>query len=112
MLQVQIIGPIRADTSEEEANGRKFFSFQPTSLQNELNQFRYDVLASLYWIPCTQEELAKRDFCLRFPAWFINIILLKLESQGLVVKRKDGVYKAIKGKAKKVLNQLGYEIDD
>ena len=79
---------------------------------SELLQYRYDVLASLYWIPCTLQELAQRDFCKNLPTWYIDEILLKLETLGLVVKRKDGVYKAVKGKAKKVLNQRGYEIDD
>lgn len=81
-------------------------------MSSELLQYRYDVLASLYWIPCTLQELAQRDFYKNLPTWYIDQILLKLESLGLVVKRKDGVYKAIKGKAKKVLNQRGYEIDD
>ena len=81
-------------------------------MRSELLQYRYDVLASLYWVPCKLKELSERDFCRNLPIWYIEEILLKLENLGLVVKRKDGVLRAIKGKAKKVLNQWGYEIDD
>ena len=31
-------------------------------MSSELLQYRYDVLASLYWIPCTLQELAKGIF--------------------------------------------------
>lgn len=81
-------------------------------MSSELLQYRYDVLASLYWMPCTLQELAQRDFCKNLPKWYIDEILLKLESLGLLVRRKDGVYKAIKGKARIELNKRGYEIDD
>lgn len=78
---------------------------------SELLQYRYDALASLYWSPCTIEELSKRDFCKTLPLWYINDILCKLEREGLIFERKDGVYKALKGKARIELNRRGYEID-
>lgn len=79
---------------------------------NELTQNKYDVLASLYWKPCTLRELEERDFCSKWPRWYIVSIVITLESKGLVREQKDGIYKAIKTKARYILNQLGYEIDD
>lgn len=81
-------------------------------MSSELLQYRYDVLASLYWIPCDDKELNGRDFCKHLPLWYIQDILRKLERDGLIIQRKDGVYKAIKGKARIELNKRGYEIDD
>lgn len=34
---------------------------------NELTQYRFDILASIYAIPCTIEELGQRDFCKKLP---------------------------------------------
>lgn len=79
---------------------------------NELTQNKYDVLASLYWMPCSLRDLAERDFCRNWPLWYIESVLVTLERKGLLKEQKDGIYKAIKTKARKILNQYGYEIDD
>ena len=78
---------------------------------NELLHYRYDALASLYWSPCSDKELNNRDFCKHLPLWYIQQILQTLERKGYVFMRKDGVWKAIKSKARKELNERGYEID-
>lgn len=80
-------------------------------MSNELVQYRYDALASLYWIPCTIKELNQRDFCKHLPEWYLRDILNRLKRDGLVIERKDGVWKALKGKARIELNKRGYEID-
>lgn len=79
---------------------------------HELLQHKYDILASLYWMPCSLKELEEREFCHDWPTWYIVSVLVNLERNGLVKEQKDGIYKAIKTKARKVLNQYGYEIDD
>lgn len=79
---------------------------------NELLQHKYDILASLYWMPCSLRELVDRDFCSHWPIWYIESVLVTLERKGLIKEQKDGIYKAIKTKARKLLNQYGYEIDD
>lgn len=79
---------------------------------SELLQNKYDVLASLYWMPCSLRELEERDFCSKWPRWYIVSIAITLETEGLLKEQKNGIYKAIKTKARKVLNQYGYEIDD
>lgn len=80
-------------------------------MSNELIQYRYDTLASLYWIPCTIKELNQRDFCSHLPEWYLSDILNRLKRDGLVIERKDGVWKAVKTKARPILNYYGYEID-
>lgn len=79
---------------------------------HELLQHKYDILASLYWMPCSLRELEERDFCSKWPRWYIVSIAITLEKEGLLKEQKNVIYKAIKTKARKVLNQYGYEIDD
>lgn len=79
---------------------------------NELLQHKYDVLASLYWKPCSLRELEERDFCSKWPRWYVTTVLTNLERKGLIKEQKNGIYKAIKTKARTLLNQYGYEIDD
>lgn len=79
---------------------------------HELLQHKYDILASLYWKPCLLRELRERDFCHNWPIWYLMSNLIALENEGLLKEQKNGIYKAIKTKARKVLNQYGYEIDD
>lgn len=81
-------------------------------MSNELIQYRYDTLASLYWIPCTIKELNQRDFCSHLPEWYLFDILNCLKRDGLVIERKDGVWKVVKGKTGIELKKRGYEIDD
>ena len=81
-------------------------------MSSELLEYKYDTLASLYWMPCTVEELSQRDFCKHLPLWYIHTILSGLERAGLLFQRKDGVYKARKIKARIELNKRGYGIDD
>lgn len=78
---------------------------------NELTQHRFDILASLYSIPCTIEELGQRDFCAKLPIWYVHAVLTSLERRGYVVKLKSGIYKAVKTKARHILNDYGYEVD-
>ena len=79
---------------------------------NELLQHKYDVLASLYWKPCSLEELVKRDFCSHWPIWYVTSVLANLERKELIKEQKNGIYRVFKTKARKILNQYGYEIDD
>lgn len=79
---------------------------------DELLQHKYDVLASLYWKPCSLRKLEERDFCSKWPRWYIVSIAITLEIEGLVKEQKNGIYKAIKTKARNLLNEYGYEIDD
>lgn len=79
---------------------------------NELLQHKYDILASLYWVPCSLRELEKREFCSKLPRWYIASVLANLERKGLIKEQKNGIYKVYKARARKILNQYGYEIDD
>lgn len=79
---------------------------------NELLQHKYDTLASLYWKPCDFNELCGRDFCKNLPKWYLDSIISRLENDGLIVRQKNGIIKALKRKAKQVLNRHDYEIDD
>ena len=79
---------------------------------NELIQHKYDTLASLYWKPCDFNELCGRDFCKNLPKWYLDSIISRLENDGLIVIQKNGIIKALKRKAKQVLNRHDYEIDD
>lgn len=79
---------------------------------NELLQHKYDTLASLYWKPCDFNELRERDFCKNLPEWYLHSIISRLEKDGLIVRQKNGIIKALKRKAKQVLNRHDYEIDD
>ena len=76
-----------------------------------ITQHKYDILASIYAIPCTIEELGQRDFCKKLPLWYVHTVLTSLERKGYIIKLKNGIYKAIKSKAKPILNCYEYEID-
>lgn len=78
---------------------------------NELTQHRFDILASIYAIPCTFEELVKRDFCKKLPHWYVHDVLTLLKDRGYIVELKRGIYKAVKTKAMPILNKYGYEVD-
>lgn len=78
---------------------------------HELIQHKFDILASIYAIPCTLEVLIKRDFCKKLPIWYVNNVLISLQQRGYVVELKSGIYKAVRTKAKPLLNKYGYEID-
>lgn len=78
---------------------------------NNLFELKYDVLASLYWNPGDEKELKSRDFCKHLPLWFIQRILQMLEHDGLIIEKKDGVYKTLKNKARNELNERGYQVD-
>lgn len=80
-------------------------------MSNELTLYRYDILASLYWIPCTLSELSERDFCANLPKWYIEEVLVRLERLNLIYERKDGVYCVRRKRARNMLNSLGYEVD-
>lgn len=78
---------------------------------NEITQYKYDILASIYAIPCTIEELIKRDFCKKLPIWHVHNVLTTLKHRGYIVELKSGIYKAVKTKARPILNKYGYEVD-
>ena len=80
-------------------------------MMSELTQHRFDILASIYALPCTIEELGQRDFCKNLPLWYVQTVLTSLERRGYIVELKSGIYKAVKTKARPILNYYGYEVD-
>ena len=80
-------------------------------IMNNLLEYKYDILASLYIIPCSLEELCSRDFCRNLPIWAVDKFLYRLEMDGYIKKTQSGIYRTIKKKARRKLNELGYEIE-
>lgn len=78
---------------------------------NSLLQYKYDILASVYLAPCSLQVLCTRDFCRDLPIWAIVTYIHSLEKEGYIRQTQSGEYRAIRGKARKKLNALEYEIE-
>jgi len=49
---------------------------------NEIKQFRNDIAASLFMLPCTEKELYERDFCKTKSNYGIGMQLQQLDNLG------------------------------
>lgn len=77
---------------------------------NSITELKFDILASLFAEPCSGPALCQRDFCKKFAPYIIHIHLMGLVRDGLVKQTKRGQYKAYRTKARKLLNEKGYEL--
>ena len=70
-------------------------------------EIMWDILASIYFRKCTDEELRQRDFLKKISHYGIDVCLSHLMAKGFIRINKKGEYVATSN-AKKVLSEKGY----
>jgi hypothetical protein len=73
----------------------------------QLKELKYDIAASLYIKPCTEDELITRDFLKQRSPYGLGILIRMLEQEGAIYY-KDSTICVFKKWAKK--NLIGYEL--
>lgn len=78
-------------------------------MSNDLTLIQQEIAASLWMLPCTFEELCKRDFLKGKSEYGVQVIMGLIENKGWIYQRGDKYY-CYKSTAK-MLNREGYELD-
>lgn len=78
---------------------------------SEIKQIKMDIAASLYIIPCIEEELLNRDSLKNKNKFILQKLIQQMINDNWIYESKSGLLYCYKNTVKNILNPNGYELN-